>query len=222
METGQSKMNVHPDVEAFAARLSGRQYREEITNAEAREAEAAGLVVVFGASDDLMEFRGAVYDEVDCYGGGLVRVDAKGIVRKLAADDLDEEELDLDELSAHIARYKCARTIKALWCEGSTGWCYETDIPHATFRIVEGAEYYCDGIVFRLADAAPTSSSSSSSSKPVGVGTAVERLDPTSLSHRMRGEVIEADDKRLTVRWSSGKQTKVARSAEGKRWRRAG
>lgn len=60
------------------------------------------------------------------------------------------------------------------------------------------------------------------SSKLVGVGTAVERLDPTSASHRMRGEVIEADGEHLTVRWSSGRSTKVARSAEGKRWRRAG
>lgn len=33
-------------------------------------------------------------------------------------------------------------------------WIYQTDIPHATFEIVEGDDPYCRGIVFALADAA--------------------------------------------------------------------
>ena len=42
----------------FANRLNGREYGQELTPAEAQRAKEAGIVVVFGASDDLMEFRG--------------------------------------------------------------------------------------------------------------------------------------------------------------------
>jgi hypothetical protein len=42
--------------------------------------------------------------------------------------------------------------IKTIWDEGGYSWQYETDIPHATFEIVEDGEKYCKGIVFNLAD----------------------------------------------------------------------
>lgn len=48
----------------FAAMLNGREYRREITKAEEKEAKAAGLIVAFGASDDNLELRGAVDDEI--------------------------------------------------------------------------------------------------------------------------------------------------------------
>jgi hypothetical protein len=57
------------DAKALAALLTGREYRQEITRAEEADAKAAGLVVAFGASDDLLEFRGAIDDEVGCYDG---------------------------------------------------------------------------------------------------------------------------------------------------------
>lgn len=54
----------------LAALLNGREYRKEMSRDEEQVAKAAGLVVVFGASDDLMELRGAISDEVGCYDGG--------------------------------------------------------------------------------------------------------------------------------------------------------
>lgn len=44
----------------FADLLSGRDYMNEITRGEEEQAKAAGLVVVFGYSDDNMELRGAI------------------------------------------------------------------------------------------------------------------------------------------------------------------
>ncbi len=58
--------------------------------------------------------------------------------------------------------------------------------------------------------------------KAIEIGAVVERLDPSSLSHRMRGEVVATDGKRLTVKWTNGKATKVALAAQGKRWQLAG
>lgn len=46
------------------------QYGNELSLMAAGIAEENGLVVVFGASDDLCEVRGAVDDEIDCFDGG--------------------------------------------------------------------------------------------------------------------------------------------------------
>ena len=45
-------------------------------------------------------------------------------------------------------------TIKTLWSKGEYAWQYETEIPHATFEILEDGDKYCRGIVFDLADVA--------------------------------------------------------------------
>lgn len=51
----------------LAEMLSGRKYGMEITSEEARAAKDAGLVVVYGYSDDNVEFRGAIDEEVGAY-----------------------------------------------------------------------------------------------------------------------------------------------------------
>jgi len=142
--------------EKFAAMLNGREYRNEITKDEAAQAKAAGLVVVYGASDDLMEFAGALYDEVGVYGGGMALVDAKDVL------DRDQIEDDDDEAIAEfVARSKTAQSIEALWNDSVSdasvpAWTYMTDIPHATFDVMDDGELYCRGIVFALADLTAT------------------------------------------------------------------
>lgn len=134
--------------EELAAQLNGREYCEEITKDEAAAAKAAGLVVVFGASDDLMEFRGAIYDEFDCYDGGEVLVDAQGMLDRSQIDDDDDEAI-----ADFVSRKKSARAIEAVWCgEGAYSWAYKTEIPHSTFEVLDDCEPYCRGIVFALAD----------------------------------------------------------------------
>ena len=63
--------------EQFAEMLNGKQYRSEMTSDDGELAKDNGLVVVFGASDDLMEFRGAIDDEIDCYVGGTAYLDSE-------------------------------------------------------------------------------------------------------------------------------------------------
>ena len=140
LEAGMTK-------ESLAATLDGRQYRNEIAVAEAHEAKLAGLVVLYGASDDLAEFEGAISEERDCYGGDeFLLVDGRlfeddGCTCKAA-------------VAAHEAAEDRGKKIKAEWCKGEGyPWTYSTDIPHATFDVMEGGEKYCRGIVFALADA---------------------------------------------------------------------
>lgn len=47
--------------EQLAEMLNGRQYGDETTPEIERLAKENGLCIAFGASDDLLEFRGSVY-----------------------------------------------------------------------------------------------------------------------------------------------------------------
>lgn len=131
------------DKEEFAALLTGRGYRNEITKSEEAQAKASGLVVLFGASDDLMEFRGAINDEVDCYNGGTAHLNSSGLL----TNDCENDECP------HFEKLKAvAAKIEAVWDQDGYSWIYKTAIPHATFEIVEDGDKYCRGIVFVLAD----------------------------------------------------------------------
>lgn len=130
--------------EELAAKLTGREYRRELTPAEEKEAKKNGLVVVYGASDDLVELRGAINEEVGVYDGGSVYLCSGGIL----ANDCGDDDCPYFEKEKEKAKH-----IDALWCaEGDYSWTYNTSIPHATFEIVEDGEPYCRGLVFSLGD----------------------------------------------------------------------
>lgn len=137
----------------LAAILTGREIGSEITEAECWQAIDDGLVVVFGASDDLMEFRGAINDEVYAYKGTIITVDATGIVPEWERLD-DRERRDIDFARDYFKREGGRKPITALWNEtqGSPACEYDTAIPHETFDIMEDGETYCRGIVFSLAN----------------------------------------------------------------------
>ena len=123
------------DIKEFAQKLDGRQYGyPQFTEEEIQIAKENGFVIVCGASDDLMEFYGAITDEGDCFDGGIVHINRHGIV--------NEDVVTLGD-----------RAIESLWCkEDDITWIYKTDIPHETFMIYEDDEKYCRGIVFRIED----------------------------------------------------------------------
>lgn len=49
----------------IAKMIDGRQYRNEVTKEIIELAKNNNIVIVFRASDDLVEFRGAIYGEVE-------------------------------------------------------------------------------------------------------------------------------------------------------------
>lgn len=130
-----------------AEQLNGIEYDrdchtkiERIGNAHAQ----AGLVIVYGESDDLMEFAGAISEELGAYDGTTAYLDSNGLLK----NDCENRECP------HFERAKAgAATIEALWCaEEGYSWTFKTDIPHATFDIMEDGEKFCRGIVFLLTD----------------------------------------------------------------------
>ncbi|HET8685200.1 MAG TPA: hypothetical protein VFM18_00895 [Methanosarcina sp.] len=71
----------------LAALLNGRQYRAEITKDEECQATQNNLVVVFGASDDLMEFRGAIDDELGAWEGTTAYLTKDGLLQNDCDND---------------------------------------------------------------------------------------------------------------------------------------
>ena len=130
----------------LAALLNGREYRSEMTGEEEREAKESGLVVVFGASDDLCELRGAIDEEVDCYGGGTIHLTTDAVLQSPGCGCYQSDECPYFQRAVREAK-----TIEAVWGKDGYSWTYKTDIPHETFDIFEDGKKYCKGIVFAVA-----------------------------------------------------------------------
>jgi hypothetical protein len=138
----------------FAARLNGREYGKEITRPEAAEAKAAGLVVVYGYSDDNVELAGAITDEVSAYDGTTLRISPLGLIPDW--ETFAENENEESAYEAYFAKKTAGiQEIEAVWSPGEvpgTSWIFKTAIPHHTFDVMEDGEVFCRGIVFALAD----------------------------------------------------------------------
>lgn len=110
--------------EKLAAMLDGKQYREAPNSKVIQLAKDNNLLIVYGASDDLCEFSGAIDDEFDCFDGG---------------------EIECEDLTS---------IIEAIWSDeaGEPSWSYKTDIPHTEFKIYDENDLYCVGLVINLAE----------------------------------------------------------------------
>lgn len=121
------------NIKEFAQKLGGREYASypQFLTSEIELAKQNGWVIVYGASDDLIEFDGAITDEAGCYEGGKIYICETGVV---------------DYGNSHT---KC---IEAIWCDNDITWTYKTDIPHETFMLYEEGEKYCQAIIFDIKD----------------------------------------------------------------------
>ena len=127
------------NISEFAKMLDGREYGSEITKNEERQAKDLGFVVVYGCSDDIVEFVGTITDEAGCFDGGEIFLDKNGVF----------EECEEQCKYSQTAKSKC-HVIEAIWVKDGYSWVYKTKIPHATFDILEDGEKYCRGIVFEF------------------------------------------------------------------------
>lgn len=122
----------------LAKLLDGRQYLNEISLDEQKEANMNGLVAVMGYSDDCMLLVGAITEEMYCLEGGKVYI--------------KDDEVYPDKFTNNGELIDECYAITAIWCPKNPdcSWAYETDIPHEIFNIYEDNELYCVGIVFDI------------------------------------------------------------------------
>lgn len=137
--------------EELTSKLPSVEYRKGIPDSIIKQAKKHNMVLVFGASDDLVEFDGAFRCEIDAENGQNFRrlhISQKGVAEDGYPDEESEEFKEMVEDMPFIDAY---------WCkEGADfSWVYDTKIPHSTFDIFDGDEQYCKAIVFSLSDLKP-------------------------------------------------------------------
>jgi hypothetical protein len=129
------------DIHEAAAALDGNQYGNEGSVELFKAMKNAGLLAIYGASDDIAILNGAQHDEA--YGKTLYFTPA-GILKN------DRDDNDCPYFTKEKSR---AATVNVKFCEGEYTVHVSTDIPHAKFTIKEDDDNYCAGIVFALKDA---------------------------------------------------------------------
>lgn len=124
----------------WAGLLEGRNYREEITLTEAEELKKDGIVVIFGASDDLCELNGAITDEIDCWDKTkYVYVKEKEVFLKIDYYSENDELIEINLKDRPFIDIKF----------GEDGWKYKIpEIQQAEFNILDEGKQYCKGILF--------------------------------------------------------------------------
>lgn len=116
------------------------------------------LVVMFGHSDDLIEVRGAVHNEIDSYGD-----DKLALVLAGEKIDDDEDVMNIDipgifRLSDDYDQSNNPRLITVRYgSEENTqaDWEFDTYMPHATFMLYLKGKPFCKGIVIDLDEISP-------------------------------------------------------------------
>lgn len=136
-------------IKEIAAALNGVDYKDKATAIRAQchtpEARAAGVVVAYPESDDLLEFAGYIDAELSAYGGVKTFLDEKGLI---------QNRCDNEDCPYHAARQQDAKYWIELSdaCDGPA-WTISTNIPEqkaVKFSITEDGEAWGEGLVFCL------------------------------------------------------------------------
>ena len=130
----------------FAEELNGNEYGDEMSKEQITFAKENGIVVVFGYSDDNIEFEGVIHEEYPMYDGGNVWFNKEGT--NFCEDD------GRAGLTCHDGgRDNCLNKLECLWCkEKDYAWTYNIDVPHVSFDVMEDGEKFCRAIVFYKKD----------------------------------------------------------------------
>lgn len=119
--------------------MNSKEWAEKLNNIEypadeiwdmRKQFEEDGVVVVYGASDDLIEFEGVISDEGDCYNDKVFYINKEGLTTSYSKNYVKVTH-------PH---------------DGTAQFEYETNIPCEWFNVVEDGELYCKGFVFNIND----------------------------------------------------------------------
>lgn len=138
------------NIKEWAMLLNGRECGNEISKDECKSAKADNIIIAFGASDDLIEFRGAIFDEISAYGGTTCLITKNY--------DIFNEEENRETFRYNRNEINFMKKVCAAWCPMDdkndvwASWNITADIKNETFDIFENGELFCRGIVFNIND----------------------------------------------------------------------
>lgn len=133
-------------IQSFADRLDGEEYPLRV---DFEYAKANSLVVAFCLSDDLLEFRGAIFDELDASEGTLAYIfNGKAI----SEDELIQDQEVLQKYGFLSSRPSLS--VEAIWePEGGIDAVWLVKVmgtESASFNVMEDGRVFCQGAVFQL------------------------------------------------------------------------
>lgn len=134
----------------MAELLDLRQYREEVSPAEDSSARSQGLLIVYGASDDLCEFAGIYSEEHGAGEKTVFEFDGDGaFIEKFP--DMHEELV-----KGGWKPPKTAFTVTAEFCPDDFDgtWKMSSSVPteyKSYFYVYEDEDLYCRGLVIDVA-----------------------------------------------------------------------
>ena len=140
------------NMEEFAKSLDGREMGKELTKEEEQIAKENGWVVVFGHSDDCIELRGLIHDELyRNRNPDKFWFSAHGPMKKWEDVDHDDEE-EMEDYFEN--KYNAIGKLDVHYGSTFDGeyftWVFDWGWPHDVFRIYEDGEGFCLGIVFKF------------------------------------------------------------------------
>lgn len=134
------------EAKEIAKYLDGIDYGDAIKihyDDAVKAAGREGFVIVFGISDDLLEFHGAIEAEISAWEGVEVFLNSGGLVENQCCED---------DCPYFQEKKREAVPLEAVWDRTPYAWTIETTIPHRTFEIYEDGEPFSRGIVFHFSD----------------------------------------------------------------------
>jgi hypothetical protein len=127
------KTHVNITPKEFAAMLHGRDCQPNLTPDELLLAEQKGFVVVYGDSDDRVEFEGAI--RAEGHTNPLLKNAPAGVLVLSEDGRLVDEDSDL--YTEYIMANRNVITV-FYCCRDGLNWAFESSIPHETFFTYDG------------------------------------------------------------------------------------
>ena len=153
-------------IEDLAQLLDGNEYRDELYNEYGINVSDIcknnKWVIIYGASDDLIEFNGFIDDEDGAWDGALCKLVKPGDFYLKNEDEetykksknykfvpISENELNIIKNN----NYKDTCVVEQLWCPDDSEASWQVNVkgvPFARFNIMEDEELYCEAAVIDL------------------------------------------------------------------------
>ena len=158
-------------IEDLAKLLDGNEYRDELYNEYDINiidiCKKNKWVIVYGASDDLIEFNGIINDEDGAWEGTIMKFVKPGdFYKEYEEEDVYHkakdymfvaiEDKELKEIKSSINNwkdYKGTPIIEMLWCPAGTDMSWQVNVkgaPVAKFNVMEDDEIYCEAAIIDL------------------------------------------------------------------------
>ena len=128
--------------EQMARSISGNQYLQEISPLDRIIAKNSGLLIIYGASDDITVFDGVIMDEAGAYDGENHKILSNGDI--FNRDDLHDQ---IVSKGYRVPQTKINVTAEFAPDDVECTWRITTDVPFAPFNIFEDDDLYCIGAV---------------------------------------------------------------------------